>query len=147
MLVHHKVFLGRELGSKNRAPFVAKLLLKTASRNHLPESATPFSSCSNPNLHQYHKPSSSWWTGVDENIRRGSRGGPGADPGGGGAGGPGPPPPPPKKKEGRKGKERKEKKKKRGKRKRDIKKLRCHNLFFCAYIGLHWTGGRELPPQ
>ena len=36
--------------------------------------------------------------------------------------------------EGRKGKERKEK---RGKRRRDIKKLRCHNLFFCAYIGLH----------
>ena len=33
--------------------------------------------------------------------------------------------------------ERKEKKKKRGKRKRDIKKLRCHILFFCAYIGLH----------
>ena len=60
--------------------------------------------------------------------RRGSRG----------AGGPSPPPPPPKKKGGER--ERKEKKKKRGKRKRDIKKLRCHNLFFCAYrpIGLHW---------
>ena len=45
------------------------------------------------------------------------------------------PPSSAKKKEGRKGKERKEKE--RGKRKRDIKKLRCHNLFFCAYIGLH----------
>ena len=50
-----------------------------------------------------------------------------------------PPPPPKKKKRGER--ERKEKKKKRGKRKRDIKKLRCHNLFFCAYIGLHWPMG------
>ena len=62
---------------------------------------------------------------------------PGADPGGR-PGVPGPPPPPPKKKKKKGGeRERKEKKKKRGKRKRDIKKLRCHNLFFCAYIGLH----------
>ena len=56
---------------------------------------------------------------------------PGTDPGGGPAG-PGPPPllRPKKKKRGER--ERKEKKKKRGKRKRDIKKLRCYNLFFCA---------------
>ena len=41
-----------------------------------------------------------------------------------------------RKKRGEKGKG-----KKRGKRKRDIKKLRCHNLFFCAYIGLQWPMG------
>ena len=61
----------------------------------------------------------------------------GADPGGR----PGVPGPPPllrqKKKKKRGERERKEKKNKRGKRKRDIKKLRCHNLFFCVYIGLH----------
>ena len=60
-----------------------------------------------------------WWAVIHGAV-------PGADPGG---------PGPPKKKRGER--ERKEKKKKRGKRKRDIKKLRCHNLFFCAYIGLH----------
>ena len=61
---------------------------------------------------------------------RGSRGGPG---------GPGPPSSAKKKKEGRKGKERKEKEK--GKEKERQKKVRCHNLFFCAYIGLHWPMG------
>ena len=50
---------------------------------------------------------------------------------------PGPPPLSSAKKKKRGKRERKEKKKKRGKRKRDIKKLRCYNLFFCAYIGTY----------
>ena len=54
--------------------------------------------------------------------------------GGGGPAGPGPPPPPPpKKKRGEKGKGKKRKRK--GERERET--FRCHNLFFCAYIGLH----------
>ena len=54
-------------------------------------------------------------------------------------------PPSSAKKKKRGERERKEKKKKRGKRKRDIK-LRCHNLFFCAYIDLHWPMGGQGAP-
>ena len=69
----------------------------------------------------------------------------GADPGGGRQARLPPSSAKKKKKKKRRERERKEKKKKRGKRKRDIKKLRCHNLFFCAYIGLHWPGGQGAP--